>query len=119
MARRDEMLSLDALQDLAAMAEIIGQVALERRPEVLEDDETTWRLEQAVECSKAREHVQGRSRGECAPPARRTSERHDLMHQQWWGVQPDAAQAARPREWPRRRRGAVGCRRSAYGPLGR
>jgi len=54
MTRHDEMLSLDALEDLGSMAEIIGDVVLERRPEVLDDEETRWRLEQAVERSRAR-----------------------------------------------------------------
>ena len=65
MARRDDMLSLDSLEDLDTMAEIIGEVALERRPEVLDDEETSWRLEQcrraqpgARACSRA-----GRFRG--------------------------------------------------------
>jgi Plasmid pRiA4b ORF-3-like protein len=37
MAAHDGMLSLNALEDLETMAEIIGQVALDRRPEVLRD----------------------------------------------------------------------------------
>jgi Plasmid pRiA4b ORF-3-like protein len=40
VARRDEMLSLGALEDLATMAESIGQVALKRRPEIRDDEET-------------------------------------------------------------------------------
>jgi hypothetical protein len=47
MAGRDGMLSSDAIEDLETIAEIIGQVALDRRPEVLDDDETRWRLESA------------------------------------------------------------------------
>ena len=57
MAGRNGVLSLDALEDLDIMAEIIGQVVLERRTELLEDEDTRWRLEKAVERSKAREHV--------------------------------------------------------------
>src|SRR5205823_11413080 len=84
LASRNDFLSLDALDDLDAMAEIIGQVVLERRPEVLDDDENRWRLERAVERSKARERAQGR------PFSRRTVNRcfrrgdhRELMHQQW------------------------------------
>jgi hypothetical protein len=82
MAGRDDMLSLGALEDIGTMAEIIGDVVLERRPEVLDNEETRWRLEQAVERSQARERVQGQ------PFSRRTvnerlhrGEHHDLMHQ--------------------------------------
>ena len=64
MHGRDAMLSLDAPDDLDTMVEIVGQVALERRPEIFDDDETRWRLERAVERSQAREraHRGGRSR---------------------------------------------------------
>jgi hypothetical protein len=85
MDHRHDMLSLDGRDDLHAMAEIVGQVVLERRPEVLDDDETRWRLEQAVDRSQARERAQGR------PFSRRTvnvrlrgGEHRDLMHQQSW-----------------------------------
>ena len=83
MAGRDAMLSLDALEDLDTMTEILGQVVLERRTELLDDEDTRWRLEDAVERSKARERAQGR------PFFRRTvngrfrqGEHLDLMHQQ-------------------------------------
>src|ERR1700730_8890754 len=82
MAGRDGMLSLDALEDLETMAEIIGQVALDRRPEVLDDDETRWRLESAVGRSQARERAQGRPFSRRAVNTRlRTGEHRDLMHQ--------------------------------------
>ena len=83
MAGRNGALSLDALEDLDTMTEIIGQVVLERRTDLLQDEETRWRLEEAVERSKAREHAQG------CPFSRRTvnarfrqGEHLDLMHQQ-------------------------------------
>ena len=84
MERRNDLLSLESLEDLRTVAEIVGQVALERRPEVLDDDATRWRLEQAVERGEARERTQGR------PFVRRTvnarlgrGEHRTLMHQQW------------------------------------
>ena len=84
LARLGDMLSMAALEDLDTMAEIIGQVVLERRAELLDDEETRWRLEDAVERSKARERAQGR------PFSRRTvntrlrkGEHLDLMHQQY------------------------------------
>ena len=84
MAGRDGLLSLDALEDLETMAEIIGQVALDRRPDVLADDQMRWRLESAVERSQARERAQGRPFSRRAVNTRlRGGEHRDLMHQQW------------------------------------
>jgi len=84
MRRRDNMLSLDALEDLGTMAEIIGDVVLERRPEVLDDDNTRWRLEQAVARSQAREQAQGRPFSRRDVNVRlRGGEHRTLMHQQY------------------------------------
>lgn len=84
MARRDDLLSLDSLEDIDTMAEIIGQVAMERRPEVLDDDDTKWRLERAIERSRARERAQGRPFSRRAVNGRlRRGEHCDLMHQQY------------------------------------
>jgi hypothetical protein len=55
----DEATSLDAVEDLDTMVEILREVALERRPELLDDNETRWRLEGAVERSRARERARG------------------------------------------------------------
>jgi hypothetical protein len=84
LAGLSEMVSMAALEDLDTMAEIIGQVVLERRAELLEDEETHWRLEHTVERSRARERAQG------CPFSRRTvnvrlrrGEHLDLMHQQY------------------------------------
>jgi hypothetical protein len=83
MDGRDGMLSLDALNDLDTMVEIVGQAALERRPEIFDDDETRWRLERAVERSQARERPQGRPFSRRAVNARLgRGEHRDLMHQQ-------------------------------------
>jgi Plasmid pRiA4b ORF-3-like protein len=83
MDRRDDLLSFESLDDLSTMAEIVGQVALDRRADVLDDDETRWRLEQAIERSQARERARGR------PFVRRMvnarlghGEHRTLMHQQ-------------------------------------
>jgi hypothetical protein len=66
------------------MAEIIGQVVLERRAELLDDEETRWRLEHAVERSRAREWAQGRPFSCRTVNARlRKGEHLDLMHQQY------------------------------------
>ncbi len=83
MAGRNGMLSLDALDDLDTMTEIISQVVLERRTDLLDDEDTRWRLEEAVERSKVREHAQGRPFSRRTINARfRKGEHLDLMHQQ-------------------------------------
>src|SRR3954469_12805107 len=51
LAGLGDMVSMAALEDLGTMAEIIGEVVLERRTELLDDEETRWRLEYAVERS--------------------------------------------------------------------
>ena len=83
MAGRNTMLSLDALEDLDTMTEIIGQVVLERRTELLDDEDTRWRLEDAVERSRARERAQGQAFSRRTVNARFCRGEHrDLMHQQ-------------------------------------
>ena len=84
MAGRNAMLSLDALENLDTVTEIIGEVVLERRMELLDDEDTRWRLERAVESSQARERAQGQVFSRRAVNARfRKGEHLDLMHQQW------------------------------------
>jgi hypothetical protein len=77
------MLSPDALDDLAVMAEVIDKVALNRRAEVLDDDETRWQLERAVARSEERLRWEGRPFSRRAVNARlRQGEHQVLMHQQ-------------------------------------
>lgn len=84
LAGLNATVSLAALDDLDTMAEIIGQVVLERRPELLDDEETRWRLEDAVERSQARERAQGRPFSRRIVNAQlRKAEHLDLMHQQY------------------------------------
>ena len=53
--------SFDALEDLDTMVEVLQQVALKDGSEPLAlDQETSWRLEDALERGKAREEAQGR-----------------------------------------------------------
>ena len=83
MAGLDEAVSLNALEDLDTMVEVLRAVVLERRPEVLDDDETRWRLERAVARSRARERAQGRPFSRRLVNARlRRGEHLELMHQQ-------------------------------------
>lgn len=84
LAGLDEAASLDALEDLGTMAEILGEVVLERRPELLDDQETRWRLEDALDRSEARERARGRPFSRRTVNARlRKGEHLVLMHQQW------------------------------------
>jgi hypothetical protein len=85
MARRDDRLSFEALEDLDTMVEVLQQVALKDRSEPLAlDQETRWQLEGALERAKAREEAQGRpfSRQEINASLR-DGEHLTLMHQQW------------------------------------
>jgi hypothetical protein len=83
MAGRDDLLSLEAMEDLETMAEILGAVMQKRRPDLLDDDETRWRLERAVERSKEREQTQGRRFTRWQVNARQRQGEHlELMHQQ-------------------------------------
>ena len=79
----DEAVSLDAAEDLDTMVEILRQVVLERRPAVLDDEETRRRLEDAVARSQARGWAQGRPFSRRSVNARlRRGEHRELMHQQ-------------------------------------
>ena len=66
MEHRDDILSLDSREDLATMADIIGDAVLERRVEILEDDATRWRLEQGWRAA-GRGNVRRASRSRGAP----------------------------------------------------
>jgi Plasmid pRiA4b ORF-3-like protein len=84
MDRRNDRFSFDALEDLDTMVEVLQQVALKDGSELLAfDQETRWRLEDALERSKARELAQGRpfSRRE-VNASFRDGEHRNLMHQQ-------------------------------------
>ena len=59
LAGLDDASSWDALEDLHTMADILREVLLEDRPEVLRDEDKRWQLENALERSKARQHARG------------------------------------------------------------
>ena len=83
MDRRDDLLSSDALDDLAVLADVIDEVALNGRLDLLDDDETKWQLERAVARSEARLRWEGRPFSRRAVNARLRQEEHRvLMHQQ-------------------------------------
>ena len=80
----DAMLSLEAMDDFDMMVEILGNVVRESRSDLLKDDDTRWRLEGAVERSKARETAQGKPFSRRQVNARlRKGEHLEFMHQQW------------------------------------
>jgi hypothetical protein len=79
----DEVVSVEAFEDWDTLIEILDQVVQDRRPELLDDEETRWRLEQAVERTEAREHAQGQPFSRRAVNARlRQGEHRVLMYQQ-------------------------------------
>jgi hypothetical protein len=76
--------SWEALEDLGTMAEILEQVVIKHRADLLDDEDTRWRLEQAVDRTRARERAKG-----TAFSRRRVNERlsqgeyRELMHQHY------------------------------------
>ena len=83
-ARREDATGYDAMMDLSTMAEILQEVILDGKPEVLDDDERRWELEMAVERSKAREPflASGFSRREVN--ARFRNDEHRRLMHQWY-----------------------------------
>jgi hypothetical protein len=85
MDHRNDWLSFEALEDLDTMVEVLQEVVRTGESEVLAlDQETRWRLEDAVERARAREQAQGRPFSRRKVNTRlRAGEHHHLMHQQW------------------------------------
>jgi hypothetical protein len=85
MDHRNDRFSFDALEDLDTVVEVFQQVALKDGSEAVAlDQETRWRLEDALERAEAREQAQGRSFSRREVNIRlRDGEYRDLMHQQW------------------------------------
>ncbi len=85
MDHRNDRFSFDALEDLDTVVEVFQQVAVKDGSEVVAlDQETGWRLEEALERARAREEAQGRPFSRQEVNIRlRDGEHRDLMHQQW------------------------------------
>jgi hypothetical protein len=85
MDHRDDWYSFDALEDLDTMVEVLQHFALKDGSETIAlDQETSWRLEDALERAKARKEAQGRPFSRRQVNASfRTGEHLNLMHQQW------------------------------------
>jgi hypothetical protein len=85
VTHRDDILSLDSRDDLATMAEIIGDITRQRRLEILDDVEVRERLEQAIERSQARERAQSKPFSRRDVNGRLGEGAHrQFMHQQSW-----------------------------------
>ena len=83
LARREAWHSMDALDDLSVMAEIVEQAVIEGRREILEDADTRSRLEDALDRAEERERCKGRPFSRQAVNADLQQGQHlVLMHQQ-------------------------------------
>ena len=84
-ARRDEATGLDAMDDLALVADTVERVLIGKDPSCLDDDDTRWRLEMAVERldSRARFVETTFSRG-AVNRGFRAGDHRRLMHQQMY-----------------------------------
>jgi len=84
LARREAWHSMDALDDLGTMAEIIDQAVIEGRREILDDANTRSRLEDALERAEERERWKGQpfSR-QTVNAALRQGQHLVLMHQRY------------------------------------
>lgn len=83
MSRRDELMSHEGIEDLRTMAEIIDEAALQGRPEILDDEDTRWELERAMDRTRSRQRAQGQPFSRRAVNAAFRQGRHrELMHQQ-------------------------------------
>jgi hypothetical protein len=54
-ARREEAMSFEAFEDLDTMASLLKAIVLDGRHELLDDEDTRWALEDAVERSRERQ----------------------------------------------------------------
>jgi hypothetical protein len=84
MDSRDDLMSFDGLEDLREMAEILDETVLKGNRKLLDDEETRWRLEGAMDRTEARDRARGVafSRREVNQRLRRCEWR-DFMYQRW------------------------------------
>ncbi len=84
LERRAAALSLEAFDDLDTIVDILKQVVIERRPEVLDNVQTRWQLEHALDRTTTRHRWQGQPFSQRAVNARfRCGEHRELMRQRW------------------------------------
>ena len=71
-ARRDEATGVDAMDDLALVADTVERVLIGKAPSCLDDDDTRWRLERAVDRLDSRARF-GKYQNPWGPTARPSS----------------------------------------------
>ena len=82
LSRRDEALGLDAMEDLAQVADFVDQVVLKERYELLKDEERRWRMEDVLDRCRAREpYLDDRFSRRTVNQAFRQNAHRQLMHQ--------------------------------------
>jgi hypothetical protein len=76
--------SWEAVEDLETFQEVLNPIVREGRFDVLEDEDTRWRLEWALDRTRARERARGKpfSRRQINQALSRGAHR-ELMHQQY------------------------------------
>jgi hypothetical protein len=81
-ARREEAFSVEAFDDLGTMARLLKAIVLDGRHELLDNEDTRWELEDAVERARERQPflAEGFSRREVNARFREDEHRR-LMHQ--------------------------------------
>lgn len=83
LSRRDELLSFEGIEDLRTTAEIIDEAVLQGRPEILDDEDTKWQLERAMDRTQSRQRAQGQPFSRRMVNAGFREGRHrEFMHQQ-------------------------------------
>jgi hypothetical protein len=84
LERRAAALSLEAFDDLDTIVDILKQVVIERRLEVLDNAQTRCQLEQALDRTTTRHRWQGQPFSRRAVNDRfRRGDHRELMHQRW------------------------------------
>jgi hypothetical protein len=83
-ARREEALSFAAFEDVDTMARLLKAIVIDGRHELLDDEDTRWELEDAVERSRERQPflADGFSRREVN--ARFRQDKHRRLMHQWY-----------------------------------
>lgn len=80
--RRREAVGFDALDDIATIARLVEAVVLDTQTGLLDDPDTRWGLEEALDRAKAREPFLADDFSRCTVNQRfRQDEHHVLMHQ--------------------------------------
>jgi hypothetical protein len=83
--RRLEAFGLEAMDDLATLADLVEAIVVEKRVGLLDDPETRWELERALERSEVRQPFLAETFSRQAVNGRLLQdEHHVLLHQRLW-----------------------------------